>query len=472
MGTGKTVQALSAIARDHTGPTLVVCPTSVIHNWQRESARFTPKLKVCVYHGPDRALGNCDIVITSYGLLRSDADLAKLSWHRVIFDEAQALKNHLSKAFKAAMRVQATHRLVMTGTPVENHIGDLWSLMQLVNPGLLGSYARFMARYRVKYNRAELAQQSPDEHSDRATAGLSEAGLSEAGLSEAGLCETDLLVESYARLRQLIAPFVLRREKTDPGVADDLPEKFTTKEECRLTKEQIGLYNATVSTMLESAEQAGSEFARRGAILTGIMRLKQICTHPSMATATAGAIAGRSGKVERIEGLLAEIVDEGSAALIFTQWTAWMGPLAAHLSKVLGREVLTLEGKMTTKARQKVIDRFNASDGPPVLIVSLKAGGSGLNLVRATHVLHADRWWNPAVEQQATDRAHRIGQTRSVQVHTMICPGTVEDRIDQLLEEKRATASAVVRSGETQITELSTAELHDFVALITEEVLR
>jgi SNF2 family DNA or RNA helicase len=429
-----------------------------MHNWAREAKNFAPDLRVCVYHGTGRLLDQSDIVITSYGVLRTDQYLSKQSWHRVVFDEAQALKNHLSKAHKAAMQITATHRLVLTGTPVENHIGDLWSIMQLVNPGLLGSYTKFMRRYRAT---PSAAPESP----------TTTAGSAKATPGTIESTQTSL-VESYARLRQLIAPFVLRREKTDPGVADDLPAKFTTKEECRLTKEQIGLYKATASSMLEAAELAGTPFARRGAILTGLMRLKQICTHPTMATSRPGQIPGRSGKVERMQELLAEIVDEGTAALIFTQWTAWMGPLAKHLSQVLGVEVLTLDGNMTAKARQAVIDRFSTDAGPPVLIVSLKAGGAGLNLVRATHVIHADRWWNPAVEAQATDRAHRIGQTKSVQVHTLVCPGTVEDRIDQLLEEKRATAAAVISAGETHVTDLSAAELRSYVSLVTEEVLR
>lgn len=447
MGLGKTLQVLTRIAADHGGPTLVVCPVTLVDTWAREAARFTPDLRVWAFHGQARgevaaAVADADVVVTTYGLLARDASLAEVPWHRVVLDEAQAIKNPDTWAARAARALPATHRLAVTGTPVENHLGDLWSLMAFAQPGLLPRRKQFMQRF---------AGGGP---------------------------------EDVARLRAVVGPFVLRRAKTDPGVLPDLPDRQVIREDCTLTREQVGAYEAVVADMLGELQElrdaaAGrigtaspGQMKRRAAVLAGISKLKQICVHPALLTESRRALGDRSGKVTRLVDLATQILDEGQAVVVFTQFASFVPDLAAHLARTLGVEVATLTGADSRQARARTVAAFSAADGPPVLVASLKAGGTGLTLVRANHVIHLDRWWNPAVEDQASDRVWRIGQHQKVSVHLLVCPGTLEDRIDEALRLKRGLADAVIRSTDAAITELSDAGLAALVALAREEVLQ
>jgi superfamily II DNA or RNA helicase len=441
MGLGKTAQALAIVAHDietngpPPAPTLVVAPTSVVSNWLREAERFAPTLRVALHHGsgredPDEYLGDADIVVTSYGVMRRDEPLRKIHWHRVVLDEAQAIKNPSTATTKAARKLRGDRRLVVTGTPVENHLGELWSLMTFANPGLLGTQSTFKTRY-------------------------------------ADYVGTAAGADALAALRQRIAPFVLRRHKTDPGIADELPERIIVRDDCTLTREQAALYQSVVKDMTEDVAGVAG-MARRGRVLAGITKLKQICNHPATIADDddTGALAGRSGKLDRLVELTEEIIEEGEAVVVFSQYATFLRRVAGHLRTELDVGVENLDGKMARGARDKAVARFGEADGPPVLCVSLKAGGTGLNLVRANHVIHFDRWWNPAVEDQASDRVWRIGQTRGVVVHTLVCPGTLEERIADLLEQKRSLAEAVVASSPEQlISELDDAALAALVEL-------
>ncbi len=442
MGLGKTLQVLTWIAADHAGPTLVVCPMTLVDTWIRQAEQFTPALRVAAFHGADRgSIGDlaagADVIVTTYGLLARDEGFAEVAWHRVVLDEAQAIKNPDTRAARAARALTARHRLAVTGTPVENHLGDLWSLFAFAAPGLLPRRKQFHQRF------------SGDDE------------------------------DAMARLRAVVAPFVLRRTKTDPGIAPDLPDRQVIRVDCELTKEQVGAYEAVVADLMGeldalrqaagAAEQPG--VGRRAAVLGGIARLKQICVHPSLLTESRRGLRHRSGKLARLEELTGQIVDEGQAVVVFTQFASFVPDLAIHLREVLGVEVATLTGADSRSARAATVARFGEADGPPILIASLKAGGTGLTLVRANHVIHLDRWWNPAVEDQASDRVWRIGQHQKVSVHVLVCPGTLEEKIDAALAAKRKVADAVVRSTETAVTELGDAELAALVGLVRERVL-
>lgn len=441
MGLGKTLQVLSLINAGHPGPTLVVCPVTLVDTWLRQAAQFTPHLRVVAFHGADRGEVttriDADVVVTTYGLLAREESLAEVTWHRVVLDEAQAIKNPDTRAARAARALTAAHRLVVTGTPVENHLGDLWSLMAFAEPGLLPRRKQFRDHF---VNGDETA---------------------------------------LARLRAVTGPFILRRTKTDPGVLDDLPDREVIRDDCTLTREQAGAYEAVVADMLgtlallrATPKVDKSEIGRRGAVLAGISRLKQICVHPALLTESRRALGERSGKITRLVELCGQIVDEGQAVVIFTQFASFVPDLAAHLHTHLGVEVATLTGADSRAARARTVSAFSATDGPPILIASLKAGGTGLTLVRANHVIHLDRWWNPAVEDQASDRVWRIGQHQKVSVHVLVCPGTIEDRIDQALAGKRSLASSVVRSTESAVTEMTDTELADLVALARDRILQ
>jgi SNF2 family DNA or RNA helicase len=439
MGLGKTAQLIASVLADPAlGPTLVVCPTSVLGNWDRELARFAPSLRVLLHHGPDRfrghdepfaaRVGTHDVVLTSYALVARDADeLEALRWGRLVLDEAQQVKNPYTAQAKAVHRLGADRRIALIGTPVENRLTELWAIMQSVNPGLLGSVRSFKERF-------------------------------------AGPIERDSDPEATARLQRIVSPFVLRRLKTDKSIIDDLPDKIEQTERCPLTREQATLYQAVVDDLLEQAEGADG-IDRRGIVLAGIMKLKQVCNHPAHFLKDGTALAGRSGKLQRAEELLDELLAAGDKALCFTQFAEWGATLAPYLARRFGIEVPWLHGGLTRRKRDDLVARFQESDGPPVFVVSLKAGGTGLNLTAATHVLHFDRWWNPAVEDQATDRTYRIGQHRNVIVNKLVSTGTVEERIDEMITAKRALAEKVVGSGEGWITELSTDELRDVLAL-------
>jgi superfamily II DNA or RNA helicase len=442
MGLGKTLQTIALLAdRTRRGggrPHLVVCPTSVVGNWERELARFAPGLDVVRHHGPDRADDPAGFVagavtVTSYGLVRRDAELlASVDWDTVVLDEAQQVKNHAAQAAKAVRRLPAQARVALTGTPVENRLSELWSIMDFANPGLLGSFGAFKERYAVPVERWHDA-------------------------------------DAAAQLRRLCGPFLLRRTKRE--VATDLPEKVEYTVACALTREQATLYQAAVDDAF-SDEGLGEGIDRRGRILALLTALKQICNHPAHYLGESGPLSGRSGKLARVTEMLGEVVAAGDRALVFTQYRAMGTLLSRHLAAELSlAEVPFLHGGLAMKQRQALVDRFQTDPAsPPVLLVSLKAGGTGLNLTAATEVVHYDRWWNPAVEDQATDRAYRIGQTRAVTAHKLVTAGTLEERIAKLLEDKRALADAVVGTGETWLTELGDAELRELVALSAGDV--
>ncbi len=434
MGLGKTAMLLALVAHDHAGPTLVVAPTSVVGNWVRESERFTPGLRIAVHHGGTRGdpvptAAQSDIVVTSYGLLRRDARLATVAWHRVVLDEAQAIKNAQTATAKAARALTATHHIAATGTPVENDIDELWSIMRFANPGLLGSRASFGDHYRMTGE--------PDDDDAR-----------------------------LAHLRARVAAFICRRTKTDPGIVDELPERIVVRNDCMLTPEQVALYESTAAAMLGDVEGAPDEKRRRLHVFAGIAKLKQICNHPaSLIESDTSDLAGRSGKLDRLVELTREILAEDEAVVVFSQYSTFLRRVAPHLAAQLDVPVPILHGGVARARRDTIVEKFGAERGAGVLAVSLRAGGTGLNLVRANHVIHFDRWWNPAVEDQASDRVWRIGQTKGVVVHTLVCPGTIEERIAAVIERKRALAGSVITSTDTLITALDSTELAAFVAL-------
>lgn len=448
MGLGKTIQAIALILHERErnpqlGPSLVICPTSLVGNWQREVARFAPELRVIVHHGTHRAEGEAfieqalqsDLVISTYGLVRRDIhDLSQVRWANVIVDEAQNIKNPLTKQARAVRRLQADFRLALTGTPVENRLSELWSIMAFLNPGYLGTWSSFRRNYALpieKFQDSEAADQ----------------------------------------LRQLVRPFILRRVKTDPRVIQDLPEKFEQKIYCTLTREQATLYEAIVQNSLAALRESVPGIQRRGLILAMLTRLKQVCNHPALYLADGSEIGQRSGKLNRLTEMLEEILELDERALIFTQYAQMGFLLQQHLQNTYGQEVLFLHGGTPQHQRDELLRRFQeSSDAPHIFVLSLKAGGTGLNLMRANHVFHFDRWWNPAVENQATDRAYRIGQMRDVQVHKFICLGTLEERIDALIESKRELAENIISEGDAWLTELSTDELIDLIALRSEAI--
>jgi hypothetical protein len=446
MGLGKTVQALALILRERERgerrPVLLVCPTSVIGNWEREAARFTPGLSVLRHHGPDRLLGQAfaeeapqhALVVTGYALVPRDyAALRQVSWAGVVLDEAQNVKNPETRQSQAARALAAEYRLALTGTPVENHVGDLWSIMDFLNPGLLGSRRSFREKF-----------QAPIQ----------------AGADP----------EARGRLRRATAPFVLRRLKTDRSVIADLPEKTEARVFCPLTREQAALY-AAVLQELEASLEGAAGIARRGLVLAIITRLKQVCNHPAHYAGDGAELAGRSGKLDRLTAMLDETLDAGDRALVFTQFAAMGALLQRHIGQTFGFEPPFLHGGVPLAARDRMVAAFQAAGGPPVFVLSLRAGGTGLNLTAASHVFHFDRWWNPAVENQATDRAFRIGQTRNVLVHKLVCAGTLEERIDALIASKTAVAEEVIGSGEAWLTELPDEQLKRVLALSPDAVV-
>ncbi len=446
MGLGKTIQTLALIQHEREAgeqrPVLLACPTSVINNWCKEAARFTPNLSVLVHHGPDRkrkgtfarVAAEHGLVISSYGLLQRDIDFMKeMDWAGVILDEAQNIKNPESKQSKAARSIRAHYRIALTGTPVENHVGDLWALMDFLNPGLLGNQNSFK---RVFYKPIQAWRDA----------------------------------DAAARLKQLTAPFILRRMKTDRSIISDLPDKIEQKEYTTLTREQASLYQAVIEDMQQQLEQA-TGIERRGLVLATLSKLKQVCNHPAQFMGDGSAIPGRSGKLARLHEMLDEIREVGEHTLVFTQFTTMGGMLQRYFQEQFGEEVLFLHGGVSRKKRDAMIERFQQDkDAPHLFVLSLKAGGTGLNLTRANHVVHYDRWWNPAVENQATDRAFRIGQQRNVQVHKFIVAGTLEERIDEMIEQKTGIAAQVVGSGEQWLTELSNDDLRDMIRLSRDAV--
>jgi superfamily II DNA or RNA helicase len=432
MGLGKTVQVIALHLHRRplgAGPTLVACPTSLLGNWERELARFAPDVPVRRYHGGGRHLEELaadEVVLVTYGVVRRDrAVLAEVGWGLVVADEVQHAKNPLSRTARELRAIPAPARVALTGTPVENRLTELWSILDWTTPGLLGPLERFRRSVAVPVERYRDA-------------------------------------DATERLARVVRPFLLRRRKSDPRIAPELPAKTETDRVVPLTAEQATLYEAVVrETLARIASSEGIE--RRGLVLGLLTALKQICNHPAQYLHETGPLPGRSGKLAALDELLEVILDEGEAALVFSQYVEMCGLIRAHLA---GRGVPTLflHGRVPARRREELVARFQ-DGGAPVFLLSLKAGGVGLNLTRATHVVHYDRWWNPAVEDQATDRAYRIGQDRPVQVHRLVTEGTLEDRIAALLVSKRGLAEAVVGAGEAWITELSDKELADLVSL-------
>lgn len=435
MGLGKTITLISLHLHrqqspDTSGPTLVVCPASLLGNWEREVQRFAPGTPVRRFHGSSRSLDDAreGFVLTTYGTLRRDAvRLAEHSWALVVADEAQHVKNPSSGTAKALRTVPSPARVALTGTPVENNLSELWAILDWTTPGLLGRLTTFRNQWATPI-------------------------------------EADKDEEVAARLVKLVRPFLLRRRKSDPGIAPELPPKTETDQPVSLSREQVVLYEATVRELM-TAVQASDRMARRGLIVKLLTGLKQICNHPAQYLKEGADVrlTGRSGKLELLDELLETIVAEDGAVLVFTQYVAMARLLERHLdSRGIGTQLL--HGGTPVPKREEMVDRFQAGE-VPVFLLSLKAAGTGLNLTRADHVVHYDRWWNPAVEDQATDRAYRIGQTRPVQVHRLIAEGTIEDRIAAMLTSKRELAEAVLAGGEAALTELSDTELADLVEL-------
>jgi SNF2 domain-containing protein/SNF2 helicase protein/helicase-like protein len=440
MGLGKTVTVIALhLHRDRTAPTLVVCPASLLGNWQREITRFAPGVPVRRFHGADRTLPELDggFVLTTYGTMRTSADrLAAHTWGMVVADEAQHVKNPFSATAKALRTIPTPARVALTGTPVENNLSELWALLDWTTPGLLGPLKAFRSRH------ARLVENGEDD-------------------------------DAVERLSRLVRPFLLRRKKSDPGIVPELPPKTESDHPVALTREQASLYEAVVRETMAAIESAEG-IARRGLVMKLLTGLKQICNHPAQylkehslkehrAGDGAARLAGRSGKLALLDELLETILSEDGSVLIFTQYVSMARLLSAHLtSRGIGSQLL--HGGTPVAERERMVDRFQSGE-IPVFVLSLKAAGTGLNLTRAGHVVHFDRWWNPAVEEQATDRAYRIGQTQPVQVHRLIAEGTVEDRIADMLASKRALADAVLGSGEAALTELTDRELADLVSL-------
>ncbi|MFG2447621.1 DEAD/DEAH box helicase [Nocardia fluminea] len=471
MGLGKTVQVLALLVherevatpaarpnsaveptplatvdtREQVGPTLLVCPMSVVGNWQRETQRFAPDLRVLVHHGPGRrqgaefaaAVADLDIVITTYALLARDITLLnEQQWERIVLDEAQHIKNAVTRQARAARALTARHRLALTGTPVENRLEELRALFDFAMPKLLGSPQSFRAKFAVPIER-ERDQQAID------------------------------------RLRLITDPFVLRRLKTDPAVISDLPEKLEMTVRANLTVEQAALYQAVVDDMLDKLEDAKG-MARKGAVLGALTRLKQVCNHPAHYLGDGSPIlrrgGHRSGKLALVEDVLDAVLADGEKALLFTQFREFGDLILPYLTERFGTPIPFLHGGVAKQRRDDMVTGFQGENGPPLMLLSLKAGGTGLNLTAANHVIHLDRWWNPAVENQATDRAFRIGQQRAVQVRKLVCVDTIEERIDEMINGKKQLADLAVGAGENWITELSTDELRELFTLGAEAV--
>lgn len=441
MGLGKTVQVITALLDGiSAGTVLIICPTSLLGNWQKELSRFAPELKLHIHHGSNRLHGEqfrqeCakqQVVLTTYPLAGRDMkELQSVEWASIVLDEAQYIKNYGTKQAQSVMKLNAPHRIAMTGTPVENRLSELWSIFQFLNPGYLGAHSAFKAKY--------------------------------TGSGEQQSVELE-------KLRKLISPFLLRRLKSDPDIRKDLPDKIELKSYCSLMPPQAELYReVTEDLMGRIAESSG--MARKGIVLSTLTRLKQVCDHPLLLQETRGArskAAEASGKMERLLELLDLINDNQEAALIFTQYVQMGELLVSALEHRYGMAPAFFHGGVSKAERDRMVEAFQQGEGSPFFVLSLKAGGVGLNLTRANHVIHYDRWWNPAVENQATDRVFRIGQRRNVEVHKLICQGTLEERIDELIERKRSLSEQVVGSGEQWLTEMSNEELQHLITLQTD----
>ena len=456
MGLGKTIQVLSLLLTlknepgDKRKTSLLVAPASLLANWASEIARFAPSLKARVAH-PSAApaeklntddadnpadvdlLADVDLVITSYGFLARSPWLGAAPWRLVVLDEAQAIKNPAAQQTKMVKQLRADTRIALTGTPIENRLGDLWSIFDFINPGLLGSSKQFSSFVKGLADRPH---------------------------------------GTYGPLRELVRPYILRRLKTDKSVIADLPDKTEVKAFCALGRKQAALYQQAVEELARRLEDVDG-IQRRGMVLAFLMRLKQICNHPSQWLGDGAWVEKDSGKFARLRDIVEVIAARQEKVLIFTQFKETTAPLAAFVGSVFGRAGLVLHGETAVKKRKELVRQFQEDENIPFFVLSLKAGGAGLNLTAASHVVHFDRWWNPAVENQATDRAFRIGQTKNVLVHKFICRGTVEDKIDQLIESKKQLAGDLLGGGsEMALSEMKDAELLKLVALDLRAAMR
>ena len=461
MGLGKTIQVISLLLQikaSHENaliegvtpsfrkqsvhatqpmPSLLIAPTSLLGNWQREVERFAPDLRMFVAHrshhdvatlkrvaaDPKNALSGYDLVATTYGLARREAWLADVPWRLLVLDEAQAIKNSGSSQTKAIKKIQAGGRIVMTGTPVENHLGDLWSLFDFCSPGLLGTATQFKRFLKQDDSRA------------------------------------------IASLRKLVRPYILRRLKTDPNIAPDLPDKTEMRVDCGLSATQTALYQKIV-VELENVLDTATGIQRRGLVLSVLMQLKQLCNHPALYLKQSKFVHEDSGKYTELKAICETIFEKQEKLLVFTQFQSMCQPLDSFLRTIFGRNGLVLTGKTPAASRSKMVTQFQEESGPPYFVISVKAGGTGLNLTQASHVVHFDRWWNPAVEDQATDRAFRIGQKRNVLVHKFVCRGTLEEKIDKMIRDKKSISQELFsEEGELNLTEMSNQQLLQFVAL-------
>ncbi len=454
MGLGKTIQVLAVLLRtrraaadDRRPPSLLVLPASLLGNWRAEAMRFAPELNLLFAHpseisdekikalmdDPGAALQGTDLVVTTYSMVSRYEWMTGVNWNWVILDEAQAIKNPSTRQTKAVKRLKGAARVALTGTPVENRLGDLWSLFDFLNPGLLGSVARFKQFVKTLDGGGQM---------------------------------------NYAPLRNLVSPYILRRLKTDEGIAPELPDKTEMQVFCGLTKPQTVLYQHTVSTLARALQETGGDkMKRRGLVLSTLMRFKQICNHPSQLTGDAVYAPDASAKFDRLGELCGEIASRGEKALVFSQFREITEPIADFLATIFGRAGLVLHGGTAVKKRSDLVAAFQREEGPPFMVMSIKAGGTGLNLTAASHVIHFDRWWNPAVENQATDRAFRIGQKRNVLVHKFVTRGTIEERIDNLIREKQDMADALLKGdgAESRLTEMGDEELLNLVSLDIEK---
>ena len=441
MGLGKTVQVLALLlAQGERGASLLVLPASLLANWKSELQRFAPSLTALCLHpsemdrdalaalaaDPEKALASVDVVLTTYGMVQRQEWLKKTDWNLIVLDEAQAIKNPATRQSREVKALSGRARIALTGTPVENRLSDLWSLFDFISPGLLGSASRFK-----QFVHALEGHEPP----------------------------------SYAPLRTLVQPYILRRLKTDRSVIADLPDKVEMPAWCGLSKVQARLYGEAVKSLAHALKEQREGMKRRGLILSTLMRFKQICNHPGQALGDGDFAEERSGKFVRLRELVEEIASRQEKVLVFTQFREMTEPLAAFLTQIFGRPGLVLHGGTPVAERKKRVDRFQQEEGPPFFVLSLKAGGTGLNLTAAGHVIHFDRWWNPAVENQATDRAFRIGQKKNVMVHKFVCKGTVEEKIDALIAAKADLATELLEGAERLLTEMDDEALLRLVSL-------
>ena len=434
MGLGKTPTMLAHLGRTvGNGTALVVAPPAVVGNWAAEAAKFTPGLRVIIHHGASRAthaqlereIAGADVVITTYGTAVRDVEaLSQHSWARVVLDEAQAIKNPANETAQQLRRIPARSRVALTGTPIENGLGDLWSILDFTNPGLVGSRPTFIAQ---------------------------------------------LSGEGEAALRALNGLLVFRRTKSEPEVAAELPDRIDELDHCTMTPEQIGLYQAVLDGLVADSTEVGGD-PKQGAILAAITALKQICNHPSAYQDNGQPLAGRSGKLTRLEEIVESVFAAGERILVFTHFAEWGKKLADHLTATTGVPIACYHGGLARGARDKLVADFQQGEGPGALVLSLKAGGTGLNLTAASHVVLYDRWWNPAVEDQARDRAWRIGQTRTVVSHRLVCPGTVDERVEEVVAGKRHIADLVLPKS-SSLSDLSADQLRVALGLRPDTLL-